>query len=309
MIFKQILSFGVGFGLTSGIGGYIIYQRRLKENKSIDAKQFNEFQNQDELNESIQLILNKNKKAEIDPNFKLIFYRYSTCPFCNKVEAFMKYNNIPYDVVEVEPMFKKELSNTEYKKVPQLQFQNNKSNPYLVDSDLIIDEFEKHMPLDKHLKKDNEQKWRNFASDTLVKHLVININKSLLDAWKGYEYVDKIDTIPFQNKLFLKSIGAPVMYLVSEYVTKPKLIKSNEITGEKNENYMEILHKKINYFIDEGVGKNDFVGGKKPNLGDIEVYGVLQSIRNHKVYNDILNPENTKIKKWLDSMDQLINKI
>jgi len=38
-----------------------------------------------------------------------ILYRYTTCPFCGKVKAFLDYYGIPYSIVEVEPMFKHEV--------------------------------------------------------------------------------------------------------------------------------------------------------------------------------------------------------
>jgi len=39
-----------------------------------------------------------------------ILYRYTTCPFCGKVKAFLDYYGIPYSIVEVEPMLKHEVN-------------------------------------------------------------------------------------------------------------------------------------------------------------------------------------------------------
>lgn len=40
------------------------------------------------------------------------------CPFCNKVRAVLDYHKLPYTVVEVNPMRKKELEfSKDYKKV------------------------------------------------------------------------------------------------------------------------------------------------------------------------------------------------
>ncbi|GAB2292203.1 hypothetical protein Dimus_026453 [Dionaea muscipula] len=50
----------------------------------------------------------------------VVLYQYEACPFCNKVKAFLDYYNIPYKVVEVNPISKKEIKWSDYKKVPIL---------------------------------------------------------------------------------------------------------------------------------------------------------------------------------------------
>ncbi|KAE9588266.1 hypothetical protein Lal_00002755 [Lupinus albus] len=39
----------------------------------------------------------------------VVLYQYEACPFCNKVKAFLDYYDIPYKVVEVNPLSKKEI--------------------------------------------------------------------------------------------------------------------------------------------------------------------------------------------------------
>jgi len=48
----------------------------------------------------------------------LTLYQYKTCPFCCKARAYLDFMGIPYDVVEVNPLFKKEMKFSSYKKVP-----------------------------------------------------------------------------------------------------------------------------------------------------------------------------------------------
>ena len=56
------------------------------------------------------------------PFESVTLYQYDVCPFCNKVKAFLDYHNIPYDVVEVNPLTKTEIKQFEHewKKVPVL---------------------------------------------------------------------------------------------------------------------------------------------------------------------------------------------
>merc|ERR1711907_310301 len=58
---------------------------------------------------------NPQTKGGIPP---LTLYQYSVCPFCNKLRAFLDYHQLPYSIIEVNPMSKKELEFSEYKKVP-----------------------------------------------------------------------------------------------------------------------------------------------------------------------------------------------
>lgn len=50
--------------------------------------------------------------------------------------------------------------------------------------------------------------WRDWAREKLVRYLVISINRSLKEAYEGYDYIDNFPDIPMWNKLFLKTVGA-----------------------------------------------------------------------------------------------------
>ena len=45
-------------------------------------------------------------------------YQFASCPFCNKVRTFLDYYGMTYNIVEVDPIFKKEIKFSEYRKVP-----------------------------------------------------------------------------------------------------------------------------------------------------------------------------------------------
>jgi len=50
----------------------------------------------------------------------LTLYQYKTCPFCSKVRAFLDYHGLPYEIVEVNPVMRKEIKWSTYRKVPIL---------------------------------------------------------------------------------------------------------------------------------------------------------------------------------------------
>nr|XP_020644919.1 prostaglandin E synthase 2-like [Pogona vitticeps] len=51
---------------------------------------------------------------------QLTLYQYKTCPFCSKVRAFLDYHQLPYEIVEVNPVMRKEIKFSVYRKVPIL---------------------------------------------------------------------------------------------------------------------------------------------------------------------------------------------
>ncbi len=50
------------------------------------------------------------------PTIKL--YQYQTCPFCCKTRAFLDYYGINYEIIEVNPLFRREIKFSKYRKVP-----------------------------------------------------------------------------------------------------------------------------------------------------------------------------------------------
>ena len=58
-------------------------------------------------------------------------YQYATCPFCCKVKTFLEYYGIEYEIVEVNPLFRKEIKFSDYRKVPILKSQNNQVSIHL----------------------------------------------------------------------------------------------------------------------------------------------------------------------------------
>uniref|UniRef100_A0AAV1UHT3 GST N-terminal domain-containing protein n=1 Tax=Peronospora matthiolae TaxID=2874970 RepID=A0AAV1UHT3_9STRA len=66
---------------------------------------------------------------------KVVLYQYEPCPYRCKVKAVLDYLKLPYDVVEVNPLTKKETKAvTKYAKVPVVTIDND----VVVDSSAII---------------------------------------------------------------------------------------------------------------------------------------------------------------------------
>ncbi|CAN1818965.1 Prostaglandin E synthase 2 [Linum perenne] len=159
----------------------------------------------------------------------VVLYQYEACPFCNKVKAFLDYYSIPYKVVEVNPISKKEIKWSDYKKVPIL----------------TVD---------------------------------------------GEQLVDSSGNFSFTEKLVAKYAGATAMYFVSK-----KLKKKYNITDER-----AALYEAADTWVDALKGR-DYLGGSRPNLADLAVFGVLRPIRYLKSGKDMV--EHTHIGEWYSRME------
>uniref|UniRef100_A0A0D9W2Y7 Prostaglandin E synthase 2 n=1 Tax=Leersia perrieri TaxID=77586 RepID=A0A0D9W2Y7_9ORYZ len=179
----------------------------------------------------------------------VVLYQYQACPFCNKVRAFLDYHDIPYKVVEVNPLSKKEIKWSEYKKVPILT----------VDGEQLVDS----------------------SGSTLI-------IKSLMERKEN-----GAGNFSFTERLAAKYAGAAIMYMVSK-----KLKKKYNITDARAS-----LYDAANTWM-EALNGRDFLGGSKPNLADLAVFGVLRPIRYLRAGKDMV--EHTEIGDWYQRMEDAI---
>ncbi|KAK6115736.1 hypothetical protein DH2020_008005 [Rehmannia glutinosa] len=223
----------------------------------------------------------------------VVLYQYEACPFCNKVKAFLDYYDIPYKVVEVNPINKKEIKWSEYKKVPILMVDGEP----MVDSSDIIDKLTKKIHPDvspDSVVKDNEEKkWRGWVDNHLVHILSPNIYRSASEALESFDYITSHGNFSFTERITAKYAGAAAMYFVSK-----KLKKKYNITDER-----AALYEAAESWVDALNGQ-EFLGGTKPNLADLAVYGVLRPIRYLKSGRDMV--EHTRIGDWYSRMENAV---
>ncbi|KAL2512836.1 Glutathione S-transferase family protein [Abeliophyllum distichum] len=227
-------------------------------------------------------------QSKFRPN-DVVLYQYEACPFCNKVKAFLDYYDIPYKVVEVNPISKKEIKWSDYKKVPILMVDGDQ----MVDSSDIIDKLTNKIHPGVQLEDDEENKWRGWVDNHLVHILSPNIYRSASEALESFDYITSHGNFSFTERLTAKYAGAVAMYFVSK-----KLKKKYNITDER-----AALYEAAETWVDALKGR-EFLGGAKPNLADLAVYGVLRPIRNLKSGRDMV--EHTRIGDWYTRMENAV---
>ena len=234
----------------------------------------------------------------------------------------MDSRNIPYETVEVDPVFKRQIKFSSYKKVPFLTVDGERQ---IEDSSLIISVLESlrvsGKPLDtilsyfptithqvgKAVVKDimnrfvvahgnaenldarrEEAKWREWVDDTFVHKLPVNIYRTPQESLSAFEYIMRVEGFGATQKFLGKYIGAVSMY----YVAK-RLKKRHNIGGSVRESIYKDGRKWMS-----AIGDNrKFLGGSEPNLADMSVYGVLSSIEGLDTFRDLM-AQNATLEKW-----------
>ncbi|KAK1404119.1 Prostaglandin E synthase 2 [Heracleum sosnowskyi] len=226
---------------------------------------------------------------------EVVLYQYEACPFCNKVKAFLDYYDVPYQIVEVNPLSRKEIKWSDYKKVPILMVDGEQMN----DSSVIIDKLHSMMNSDSSVKEvpdnDEEKQWRCWVDNHLVHMLSPNIYRNTSEALESFEYITSNGNFGFTEKITVKYAGAAAMYFVSK-----NLKKKYNITDER-----AALYEAAEQWV-EALNGREFLGGTKPNLADLAVFGVLRPIRYLKSGADMV--ENTQIGDWYARMESVVGK-
>lgn len=156
------------------------------------------------------------------PEIKL--YQYHICPFCNITKSLLKYSNLDYERIEVNPLTKAELKpwSGEYKKVPIAIIGDKQVNGSENILDALLDLPTVQAVIDKQSndfsKSENAQKWTRFAIDDLAALLYPNICGTLRDSYDTFGYVKNVDTFSPLQQTSIQYIGALAMYFAASKV-------------------------------------------------------------------------------------------
>ncbi|XP_006623672.1 prostaglandin E synthase 2 isoform X1 [Apis dorsata] len=328
------IGFPVGIIITTGYSWYI--NKKAAKTYHLEGKE----KKIKILQEKPSVPVSREVVSPMDSTeLKLTLFQYQTCPFCCKVRVFLDYYGISYDIVEVDPVLRKEISWSSYKKVPILLAQIDSGYQPLNDSSMIVsllasylkdrsqkindlveyypsiamhDENQKlkYEIMNKYflMYKENlisdenineiieERKWRQWVDDEFVHTLSPNVYRTLSEAYKTFNWFSEVgkwkEYFPIWERLIIINIGAIAMWFISK-----RLKKRHNLKDDVRQSLYDEINKWL-YAIKKHGGT--FMGGKKPNLSDLAVYGILKSIEGCSAFKDAL--ENTKLCTWYDAM-------
>ncbi|XP_059850097.1 prostaglandin E synthase 2 isoform X3 [Hypanus sabinus] len=204
----------------------------------------------------------------------LTLYQYKTCPFCSKVRAFLDFHSLPYEIVEVNPVLRKEIKFSSYRKVPILIGENGEK-VQINDSSVIISAIKTYLvSRDKNLNKVISYYPEMKSKDVKGKEITEYNNKY----WVMLEDQDE-----------------------KQYYPNKEARKHN-----LHDDVRQDLYKAVNQWIAAVGNHRPFMGGSVPNLADLAVYGVLRVMEGLEAFGDMM--ANTKIKTWYQRMEENVQK-
>jgi microsomal prostaglandin-E synthase 2 len=124
----------------------------------------------------------------------------------------------------------------------------------------------------------------------LVLVLLLLVLVCCRESWGTFSYMTQQSHWGWATQQSVRFAGALMMWQIGK-----RMPKKYDIHGDLR----QALYGDINEFL-TAIGSRDFMGGSKPNLADLAVYGVLKAIQGTNTYNDVI--VNTDIGPWLVRM-------
>ncbi|KAG6612453.1 Prostaglandin E synthase [Phytophthora cinnamomi] len=232
-----------------------------------------------------------NKGGDALPS--VVLYQYEPCPYCCKVKAVLDYLNIPYEVVEVNPLTKKETKAfTDYRKVPVVRIDDE----VVVDSSAIISRLRELVPAPEGSHQQDEEaleeedKWRQWVDKKLILLTPPNIYRTVPEALQAFDYCLTEGKFTPMERRMSKYAGAVIMYLIAK--------RSKKKYGIDDER--QALYTALDSWVEAIGEKRPFLGGEEPNMADLSVFGVLRAMHGLDTYNDMMRE--TNIEPWFMRM-------
>eukprot|EP00644_Phytophthora_capsici_P009057 jgi/Phyca11/504192/fgenesh2_kg.PHYCAscaffold_6_\ len=225
----------------------------------------------------------------------VVLYQYEPCPYCCKVKAVLDYLKIPYEVVEVNPLTKKETKAfTDYSKVPVVRIDDE----VVVDSSAIISRLRELVDTPKGMQGEEAQKeeeqWREWVDKKLILLTPPNIYRTVPEALQAFDYCLTEGKFTPMERRMSKYAGAMIMYLIAK-----RSKKKYNIDDER-----QALYDALNSWVEAVGDKRPFLGGDEPNMADLSVFGVLRAMDGLDTYNDMMRE--TNIQPWFTRMKSAV---
>lgn len=156
---------------------------------------------------------------------------------------------------------------------------------------LMLGDIDNHELKKRETDLAEERYWRDWTDRVLVHSLSPNIYRTIpeaLQAFNNFSVMGKWDEhFSTIERLAAIYVGSAAMWLIAKRLKKRYNLKDD---------VRESLYDDCRFWV-KAIGKQrQFMGGDKPNLADLSVFGVLSSIEGCTAFDDLL--QNTNIKPW-----------
>ncbi|KAK7194426.1 Glutaredoxin/Glutathione S-transferase, N-terminal domain containing protein [Novymonas esmeraldas] len=277
-------------------------------------------------------------------DIQLTFYRLLGCPYCAKVEAVLRYHDVPYEEVWIDPLSGQGLPDRRYQLAPQLRFTplveppggpaaeaSDSRSVYLVDSGEIAAQLSTPLQYTADVANPRISATRDWITNHFQGASFAIANNSFRDAYATYTYVTPSS---YQNVLY-HVVGSAALSVLSRYKIQPRLVAKMECseggapetspataaTSASTGLWMlsetarqslaatiragvadDWLLAELQTFLQRRPDGNVFHGGNRPDLADVEMYGVTRVVDEHPRLGAVVR--NGAFGEWQTAMQE-----
>ncbi|XP_074101718.1 prostaglandin E synthase Su(P) [Cotesia typhae] len=277
-------------------------------------------------------------------NLKLTLFQYQSCPFCCKVRTFLDYYGISYDVVEVDPVLRREISWSSYRKVPILVAKVDGGYRPLNDSSMIVSVLASYLiDMSNNLNDlahyypviGMNDEGGKFKQEIINKYFLMHQGEipkdrtldDIMEERKWRKWADEVlvHTLSpnvyrtlgesYETFQWFSDVGKweeyfpmwerKIMINVGAWAMW-MIGKRLQKRHHLKTNVRESFYDELNHWLKAIDARGStFMGGNNPDLSDLAVYGILRSIEGCQAFKDAL--EHTKLSSWYQAMTERVN--
>ncbi|KPI89053.1 hypothetical protein ABL78_1866 [Leptomonas seymouri] len=258
---------------------------------------------------------------------KIVFYRLLGCPYCAKVESVLQFHDIPYEEIWIDPITGDGLPDRRYPLAPQLYFTpftttpaaaaaNEKSGAFIVDSAAIATALAVPLDYTADLANTHTSETRDWITNHFHGASFAITNSTFRNSYDTYTYV----TPSRYQRILYHIVGSGALSMLSRLKIQPRLIAKMEApvadtrptpdasnlsdstglwmlspetrkalaTAMRKGTAEEWLRAELNVFLARRPAGAVFHGGAKPDLADVEMYGVSRVVDQHPRLGNVL---------------------
>jgi len=251
--------------------------------------------------------------SEVGSLGRIYLYQYHCCPYCNKVKAVLDYWQIPYSLVEVHPIKKKEIPDRRvffhHKLVPVLMVNPAKAALWgkakvLHDSNKIIRTLLSHFvsmgtvhPSDfERATSPLVQVWTDWMDAKLIPHLFTAVSANVDECGRFFQYLEEFP------KFFKYGLGGKVVPSLCMSIFQQQVSQIKEMHGIRDGEEFDICVGVLREWHE--ITANSFHGGAMPDLADIQCYGILRTFNRMTTFDEML--AKSGVKEWYEATDYVL---
>ena len=225
------------------------------------------------------------------PPLRLVLYQYESCPFCNKVRAFLDFHRVPYIVVEVDPLTQSAIRWSSHKKVPLAVINGEPVG----ESNVIIDRVGALLGVSATgTTTTAEARWRAWVDEKLARLLTVSIYRTIGEAAQASDYITQRNFSPWVS-LPAKWGGTALMFLIAKRM-RSKYGIPDDVRGA--------LYAELDAWVAAVGPTQPFLGGTQPSTADLCVFGVLRAVRGLDTERDMF--VHSGIRPWYERMTDAV---